>query len=189
MLIKTLRRFFTSKPSHLMGDFSSPLSENSVSKQFSLSSQTFKDNLAVISDYQQLQLTFSELFNLSRRAAANMIDLGLKPGTKVGVYSPNNIEWVLIQYACSLADLHMVNINPAYKPKELIHGLSLTEVESLIVSDNKVPARIMNNVDIFMQQDNVSLAVNQESGILMFYLLFLVFNLLFSSFFILFYIL
>ena len=165
MILRSLRRCFSKGSiSHLTGDFSNPLSENSISKQLQQSSIQFGDKLAIISNYQDIQLTYDELFKLARRAAANMIDLGFQPGTKVGIYSPNNAEWMLCQYACSLADLHMVNINPAYKPQELIHGLKLTEVESLIVSDNEVPARILNNVDNFMLGGQASTRVNQDSG-------------------------
>lgn len=148
----------------MIGDFSTPLSQNSISKQLYLSSLEFNDKVAVISNYQDIQLTYDELFKLARRAAANMIDLGFQPGTKVGIYSPNNAEWILCQYACSLANLHMVNINPAYKPQELIHGLKLTEVESLIVSDNELPARILNNVDNFMLSGQASIRTNQDTG-------------------------
>lgn len=100
-----------------------------------------------------------------------MIDLGFKSGAKIGVYSPNNAEWLICQYACSLADLHMVNINPAYKPRELMHGLSLTEVETLIVSDHKKPARIFDNVDWFMNDQSVTLNTSQETGKSKYYIL------------------
>ena len=93
-----------------------------------------------------------------------MVDLGLKPGTKLGIYSPNYVEWLICQYASSLADLHLVNINPAYKPKELFHGLSLTEVESLIVSDNIVPARVLDNIESILWGGDLSLNQNEESG-------------------------
>ena len=143
---------------HLKGETSIPLSENSISKSFFKNSMKNKDELALISDFQEIQLTYESLFKISERAAGNMIDLGLKPGTKVGLYSPNSAEWLICQYACALADLQMVNINPAYKPKELMHGLALAEVETLIVSDNIVPARIFDNVEYFMQDQKVVLS-------------------------------
>ena len=93
-----------------------------------------------------------------------MVDLGLRPGTKFGIYSPNYIEWVICQYACPLADVHMVNINPAYKPRELLHGLSLTEVETLLVPDSALPFRILDNVDSLLQDGTTTLKENRDSG-------------------------
>ena len=40
--------------------------------------------------------------------------LGLNPGDRVGIYSPNNAEWTLVQMACARADLILVNVNPAF---------------------------------------------------------------------------
>jgi fatty-acyl-CoA synthase len=40
--------------------------------------------------------------------------LGLNPGERVGIYSPNNAEWTLVQMACARADLILVNVNPAF---------------------------------------------------------------------------
>jgi fatty-acyl-CoA synthase len=165
MLAQRLLRFFsTTKLSTIQGYTTRPLTEDTISKKLFKTSLEHSDQLAIISDFQDLKLTFGELYNISRRAAANMKDLGLKPGTKLGIYAPNYIEWIICQYACSLADLHMVNINPAYKPRELMHGLSLTEVETLIVSDNIIPARILDNVDWFMSDEKVVLS-NDLSGL------------------------
>jgi fatty-acyl-CoA synthase len=167
MLLRKTQRFLFSatRLSHLKGDTSRPISENNISQTLQASSQIYANNLALISDFQDIQLTYSQLFELSRRAAANMIDLGIEPGTKMGMYSPNNAEWMLCQYACSLADVHMVNINPAYKPNELMHGLSLAEVETLIVPDSTVPARIMDNVEWFMLREQVKVFDNNNTGI------------------------
>ena len=164
-MLSRLKRFFSiARPSYFRGGTERPLSEESVSQVLARTARDLPDQLAVISDFQELQLSFSELFNISRRAAANLVDLGLKPGTKVGIYSPNNLEWLICQYACALADLHMVNINPAYKPRELVHGLSLTEVDTLVVADNERPARILDNVDTIMESEGVQLWSNNELG-------------------------
>jgi fatty-acyl-CoA synthase len=43
-----------------------------------------------------------------------LLSLGLQKGDRVGVYSPNNAEWALLQMACARADLVLVNVNPAF---------------------------------------------------------------------------
>ena len=164
-MLSRLKRFFCkARPSYLRGSTERALSEDTVSQVLARNARDMPEQLAVVSDFQDLQLTFRELFDISRRAAANLKDLGLQPGTKLGIYSLNNIEWLICQYACALADLHMVTINPAYKPRELIHGLSLAEVDTLLVTDNILPGRILDSVDAIMQRQNVQLRANDELG-------------------------
>lgn len=166
MLRNKIRQLFSrQKLSHLKGSTTTPLLQDSISKAFFKSSLDNKDSLAVVSDFQNIKLTYQDLYSLSRRAAANFLDLGLSSGSKVGVFAPNYIEWVICQFACSLADLHLVNINPAYKPRELKHGLSLAEVETLIVSDNLLPSRILDNVEWLLSQENVELNREEDSGL------------------------
>ena len=45
-------------------------------------------------------------------------EAGLKPGDRVGVWSPNNAEWTLTQFATAKAGIILVNINPAYRVHE-----------------------------------------------------------------------
>ena len=53
------------------------------------------------------------------RFAAGLLALGLEPGDRVGIWSPNNAEWVVTQFATAKAGLILVNINPAYRTHEL----------------------------------------------------------------------
>lgn len=41
--------------------------------------------------------------------------LGLKPKDRIGIYSYNKWEWFIMQIAAAMADLILVNINPAYQ--------------------------------------------------------------------------
>jgi fatty-acyl-CoA synthase len=68
-------------------------------------------------------LSYSELYRKCEVIAAGLLSLGLKKGDRIGIYSPNNYEWILVQYAASMADLILVNINPAYQEHELEYCL------------------------------------------------------------------
>jgi fatty-acyl-CoA synthase len=46
--------------------------------------------------------------------ALNLIAAGLQAGDRVGIWSPNCPEWVLLQYATAKAGVILVNINSAY---------------------------------------------------------------------------
>ncbi|HSO98922.1 MAG TPA: AMP-binding protein [Solirubrobacteraceae bacterium] len=45
---------------------------------------------------------------------------GLRTGDRVGIWSPNRVEWALVQYATAKAGIVLVNINPAYRTHELV---------------------------------------------------------------------
>jgi fatty-acyl-CoA synthase len=51
--------------------------------------------------------------------AAGLIGLGLRRGERIGIWSPNNAEWVVAQFATAKTGLILVNINPAYRSAEL----------------------------------------------------------------------
>ena len=59
--------------------------------------------------------------------------LGTQPGDRVGIWSPNRAEWVLVQYATAAIGAILVNINPAYRTAELEYALRQSGV-SLLVS-------------------------------------------------------
>jgi fatty-acyl-CoA synthase len=64
--------------------------------------------------------------------AAGLLGLDLQPGDRVGIWSPNNIEWVITQFATARAGLVLVNINPACRKGELTHTLQKVGCKALI---------------------------------------------------------
>jgi fatty-acyl-CoA synthase len=66
--------------------------------------------------------------------AVGLIALGLKPGDRIGLWSPNNIGWVVSQYATAKAGLILVNLNPAYRVSELEYALNKVECRALITA-------------------------------------------------------
>jgi acyl-CoA synthetase (AMP-forming)/AMP-acid ligase II len=80
-------------------------------------------------------MTFAELRDEADRLAAGLIALGLRPGDRVGLWSPNRIEWVLAQYATAKAGLILVNLNPGYRAGELEYALNKVECRALITAD------------------------------------------------------
>ena len=84
---------------------------------------------------QGVRLTFAALRREVDRLAAGFIALGLVPGERVGIWSPNRIEWVLAQYATAKAGLILVNINPACRLSELEYALNKVECRALVTAD------------------------------------------------------
>ena len=59
---------------------------------------------------------------------------GLEPGDRVGIWSPNNAEWVVTQFATAKAGLILVNINPAYRTHELDYALNKVGCRALVTA-------------------------------------------------------
>lgn len=95
--------------------------------------------------HQRIRWTFRELETAVDRFAAELLDLGLEPGDRVGIWSLNNIEWVVTQFATARAGLILVNVNPAYRLAELEFAL------------NKVGYKVLIRADQFKNGDYVSM--------------------------------
>ncbi|MBF9030863.1 AMP-binding protein [Rhodobacterales bacterium HKCCE3408] len=69
------------------------------------------------------------------RLATGLLDSGLAPGDRVGIWAPNRPEWLLTQFASARAGLILVNINPAYRPFELAYALKKTGCRALVTAE------------------------------------------------------
>jgi fatty-acyl-CoA synthase len=66
--------------------------------------------------------------------AAGLLALGLQSGERIGIWSPNNAEWVVTQFATAKAGVILVNINPAYRLAELEYALNKAGCTALITA-------------------------------------------------------
>ena len=93
----------------------------------------FPEQEAVVSLPQQRRLTYKDFSNATDELARGLLGLGFKRGDRIGIWSTNNIEWLLVQMATARIGAILVNINPAYRPKELAYALERSEVQGLFV--------------------------------------------------------
>ena len=89
---------------------------------------------ALVARHQSIRWTYADLRRRANDLAAGLIALGLKPGERIGIWSPNNAEWVVTQFASAKAGLILVNINPAYRVHELEFALNKVGCKALILS-------------------------------------------------------
>ncbi|SFV09199.1 AMP-binding protein [Pseudoduganella namucuonensis] len=94
----------------------------------------FGDNEALVVPHQNVRWTYREFDDRVTRLAAGLLKLGLNPGDRVGIWSPNCAEWVLVQFATARAGLVMVNINPSYRRSELEYVLDKVQCSALILA-------------------------------------------------------
>ena len=91
---------------------------------------------ALVIPHQDIRWSYGELLARVDAFAAGLVALGLRPGDRVGVWSPNNAEWVIAQFATARAGLIQVNINPAYRLGELEYALNKVGCRALIMAQS-----------------------------------------------------
>ncbi|NQV79195.1 MAG: AMP-binding protein, partial [Alphaproteobacteria bacterium] len=89
---------------------------------------------ALVVRHQGVRWTYDELQRRVDSFAAGLVALGLAPGDRVGILSPNCAEWVVVQFATAKAGLILVNVNPAYRVSELENALTSVGVKALITA-------------------------------------------------------
>jgi fatty-acyl-CoA synthase len=92
------------------------------------------DRDALISCHQNARYTYAELLDEVNRAARGLLALGVQRGDRVGIWSPNVAEWVITQYAAAKVGAILVNINPAYRLRELEYALKQSGVSVLVTA-------------------------------------------------------
>ncbi|QAU33165.1 AMP-binding protein [Janthinobacterium sp. 17J80-10] len=122
------------KPSYVHGAHNVPLIGETIGSFLDSIADRFADQPALVVPYQNVRWTYREFQQRANRLAAGLLKLGLKPGERIGIWSQNNSEWVLTQFATAKAGLVLVNINPAYRRSELEYVLGKVECSALILS-------------------------------------------------------
>ncbi|WP_024612841.1 AMP-binding protein [Pseudoalteromonas sp. TB64] len=122
--------------SYFKGIQSTPLTNYTIGEYFDLIVDKYSESLAVVVHHQDIRLTYKEFQKEVNKLAMGLIALGVKPGERVGIWSPNNIEWCLTQFATAKIGAIMVCINPAYRPNELQYALNSVECSTLITASS-----------------------------------------------------
>lgn len=94
--------------------------------------EQFSDHEAVVTDDRRL--TYAQLRDEVRRAAAAMIDLGIAAGDRVAIWSPNTWHWVVAALATTYAGGVVVPLNTRYTASEASDILARTAAPLLITA-------------------------------------------------------
>ncbi len=123
-----------STESYAHGASDLPLIGETIGASFDRTVATWGDRPGLIVRQQGIRWSFRELGEKVDAFAAGLVALGLQPGDRVGIWSPNNAEWVVTQFATAKAGLILVNINPAYRLAELDYALNKVGCRALITA-------------------------------------------------------
>jgi fatty-acyl-CoA synthase len=121
--------------SYVRGADQPPLREDTIGAALDEAARRWGGREAVVSVAQGIRWTFAELAAKADAVAAGLLALGLAQGERIGIWSPNNAEWVLTQFAAAKAGLILVTINPAYRASELEYTLNKVGVRALVCAN------------------------------------------------------
>ncbi len=117
------------------GDTNEPLTEDTIGSYLQKIADRFPDRDAIVMHHQDIRWSYRRYLTEIDRLATGLLALGIGPGDRVGIWSPNNIEWCLTQFATARIGAVMVCINPAYRPEELEYALTNVGCKALITHD------------------------------------------------------
>ena len=118
--------------SYARGATDVPLIEQTIGAFFADMVARQPDREALVSVHQGRRYTYAQLQTEAHRLASALLGLGLVPGDRVGIWSHNNAEWVLMQLATAQVGLVLVNINPAYRTAEVEYALNKVGCKLLV---------------------------------------------------------
>ncbi|HMM91827.1 AMP-binding protein [Bradyrhizobium sp.] len=121
-------------PSYVSGGSTTPLLGMTIGDCFDATVRAHPDSLALVVRSQGIRWTYRELAAAVDRFASGLASLGLVAGERVGIWSPNNSEWVVTQFATAKLGLILVTINPAYRPQELEYALRKVGCAALVTA-------------------------------------------------------
>ena len=120
--------------SYAHGVAETPLLGETIGDAFLRTVQRIPDAEALVVRAQGFRATWLQLWDKTTEAAKGLLALGVSKGDRVGLWSPNRWEWVVIQLACARVGAILVNVNPAYKTAELEYALRQSGVGVLCLA-------------------------------------------------------
>jgi fatty-acyl-CoA synthase len=120
--------------SYVSGPSDVPLLGETLGECLDRITAAFGDREALVSCHQNVRYTYRELHAEAERIARGLLALGVAHGDRVGIWSPNRAEWVVMQHAAAKAGAVLVNINPAYRLRELEYALVQSGVSVLVAA-------------------------------------------------------
>ncbi|WP_051092691.1 AMP-binding protein [Jongsikchunia kroppenstedtii] len=120
--------------SYAQGEPVPELLEVTIGRSLAATAERFGDNDAFVDVTAGVRYTYTEFLAQARALACGMRRAGLGVGDRVGIWSPNRIEWPLVQYATAELGVILVNINPAYRLNELEYALTQSSVAAIVAA-------------------------------------------------------
>jgi fatty-acyl-CoA synthase len=120
--------------SYARGDTSAGMLDETIGANLERTVARFGDREALVSCAQGRRYTYAELGLAVDELARALMGAGLARGDRIGIWSPNCVEWTLVQYATAKLGAILVNVNPAYRTSELEYALKQSGCRMLVAA-------------------------------------------------------
>src|SRR4051812_5451822 len=105
--------------SYACGPATAPLLGDTIPANLAATVAAHGEREALVDVPSGRRWTYRELAAAVDDVARGLVGRGIDAGDRVGIWAPNQAEWVLVQYATARIGAILVNINPAYRTHEL----------------------------------------------------------------------
>lgn len=120
--------------SYVYGASSVPLLGQTIGGNLKKTVEKYPNQEALVCVHQNYRATYQEFYNQTTAVAKALIFLGAKAGDRIGIWSSNRYEWVLLQYATARIGTILVNINPASRTHELTYVINQSGIRFIFSS-------------------------------------------------------
>jgi fatty-acyl-CoA synthase len=121
-------------PSYVHGASDVPLLGETIGENLRRTVERVPNSEALVVRHQNYRATYAELWQQTTQAARGLLANNVRQGDRVGIWSPNRAEWVVLQYATARIGAILVNINPAYRTSELRYALQQSGTSLLVLA-------------------------------------------------------
>lgn len=104
-------------------------------------------------------ITFGELDTLSRNFAAFLQGVGMQKGDRIALQMPNVLQYPVAMFGALRAGLVLVNTNPLYTSREMLHQFSDSGAKAVIIMAN-----FAHNLDKILDQTKIEHVIVTEIG-------------------------
>ena len=123
-------------PSYASGVSDVPLLGDTIGGDFDRTVARHGDREALVDCPSGRRWTYRELRVEVDAVAHGLLAAGIGKGDRVGIWAPNCPEWLLVQYAAAKIGAILVNVNPAYRTRELEYVLNQAGVRLLVAAQS-----------------------------------------------------
>ena len=121
--------------SYVRGTCDTPLSDATIGRLLRETAECVPDRPAVVFREQGIRWSWREFDREVDVLAAGLTTLGIVRGDRVGIWSPNRVEWLMTQFATARVGAVLVNVNPAYRLSELEYALNKSGCKAIIAAE------------------------------------------------------
>ena len=112
-----------------------PLTTMTIGRAVDQAADLYGDLEGLVDVAQHQRRSFTQLQAEITSLAAGFVQLGLEPGSRIGIWGPSTLEWYVTQFAAAKAGLVLVNINPAYQADELKYCINKVGIQAIVCQD------------------------------------------------------